>query len=58
MRYASKYLWKGVDSDPTNSKSIIFFRAQNEIFSIDTELYVGTYYNRAEKLKCQKDFLL
>ena len=38
----------------TNSKSIVFFSAQNEIFSIDTELYVGI---RAEKLKCQKDFL-
>jgi hypothetical protein len=41
----------------TNSKSIVFFSAQIEIFSTDTELYVGTIYNRAEKLKCQKDFL-
>jgi hypothetical protein len=38
----------------TNSKSIVFFSAQNEIFSIDMDLYVGI---RAEKLKCQKVFL-
>jgi hypothetical protein len=38
----------------TNSKSIVFFSAQNEIFSIGMKLYVGI---RAEKLKCKKDFL-
>jgi hypothetical protein len=44
----------GSDDHTTNSKSIVFFSAQNEIFSIDRELYVGI---SEEKLKCQKDFL-